>query len=396
MMDPTTSAASHAAAIADNAVAERYAAAAENREAALCCPITYDAQLLDKLPQEIIDKDYGCGDPTSYVRTGDTVLDLGSGGGKLCYIAAQMVGGQGRVIGVDCNPTMLALARKYQSEMANRLGFANVEFHFGRIQDLALDLDQFNTGLSKIKTTEPERSIEVLDLMRSLRHKQPMIASESVDCVISNCVLNLVNPEDRKQLFREIYRVLKSGGRAAISDIVCDEDVPAEMQGNGQLWSGCISGAWREDRFLAEFSEAGFYGVTIDNYQAEPWQVIGGLEFRSATIMAYKGHEGPGWERNQAVIYQGPFEHVKDDDGHIYKRGQRVAVCEKTFNILMREPYAGMFVPIEPLHQVPADEATPCDCSRTQLRTPRETKGLDYHETRIRDAGVCDSNSGCC
>ncbi len=118
-------------------VRERYSAAAQTAQAELCCPVDYDARLLKLLPPEIVEKDYGCGDPSRYVRTGDTVLDLGSGGGKICYLAAQIVGNGGRVIGVDMNDDMLALARKYQPEMAQRLGSDRVRFVKGYIQDLA-------------------------------------------------------------------------------------------------------------------------------------------------------------------------------------------------------------------------------------------------------------------
>jgi len=96
------------------AVRERYSAASQQRAADLCCPVSYDARYLEALPRELIERDYGCGDPSKHVRPGETVLDLGSGGGKICYIAAQVVGPQGRVIGVDCNDDMLALARKHQ------------------------------------------------------------------------------------------------------------------------------------------------------------------------------------------------------------------------------------------------------------------------------------------
>ena len=380
----------------DAAVAERYAAAAKEREPALCCPVEYDARLLEMLPTEIVEKDYGCGDPSAYVRPGDTVLDPGSGGGKLCYMAAQIVGAEGRVIGVDCNQDMLGLARKYRDEMAKKLGYANVEFHYGRIQDLQLSLDEFNEQLNGLAQDAPDRPVAVLDLMRSLREESPMIADNSVDCVISNCVLNLVNPDDRRQLFREIHRVLKRGGRAAISDIVSDETVPEDMQRDGHLWSGCISGAWREDLFVEEFINVGFYGAAIDKYQSEPWQTINGIEFRSATIVAYKGKEGACMDRNQAVIYKGPFEQVKDDDGHIYRRGRRMAVCEKTYDILMNGPYAGMFLPVDPLEEVPLEKAPTFDCSRSKLRSPRETKGLDYDATHVSDEGVCEPGSGCC
>src|SRR6266436_4873623 len=99
----------------EEAVRERYSAGAHVPEAALCCPVLYDPRYLAAIPAEVLERDYGCGDPTPYVRPGDTVLDLGSGGGKVCFIAAQIVGPQGRVIGVDCNREMLALARRHQS-----------------------------------------------------------------------------------------------------------------------------------------------------------------------------------------------------------------------------------------------------------------------------------------
>ena len=222
-----------------------------------------------------------------------------------------------------------------------------------------------------------------------------MIKSNSVDCVISNCVLNLVDPDDRIALFREIHRVLRKGGRAAISDIVSDEDVPTEMQADGHLWSGCISGAWREDLFMKQFEEAGFYGVQLDKYQDEAWQVINGIEFRSITVMAYKGKEGSCLERNQAVVYKGPFKQIQDDDGHVYRRGERVAVCEKTYQILMREPYAGQFLAIDPSEEILLDDAQEFDCSRAKKRHPRESKGMDYNETRVSSEGVCGPGNCC-
>src|SRR5262245_15409725 len=99
----------------DEAVRERYSAAAHQSEPALCCSVSYDQRYLDVIPTEIIERDYGCGDPSRHVRRGEVVLDLGSGSGKICYIAAQVVGPSGRVIGVDCNDEMLALARRHQT-----------------------------------------------------------------------------------------------------------------------------------------------------------------------------------------------------------------------------------------------------------------------------------------
>src|SRR5439155_9502124 len=124
---------------------------------------------------------------------------------------------------------------------------------------------------------------------------------------VSNCVLNLVEPRAKRQLFGEIFRVLKRGGRAVISDIVSDEDVPDHLQNDPELWSGCISGALTEEAFLKAFSEAGFYGIRILKFDEKPWRAVEGIEFRSVTIEAWKGKQGPCFERNQAVIYKGPF-----------------------------------------------------------------------------------------
>ncbi|MDA1232972.1 MAG: methyltransferase domain-containing protein, partial [Planctomycetota bacterium] len=286
-------------------VYERYAAASHRVEAALCCPVQYVGQYLKAIPQEVIDKDYGCGDPSTYVNDGDTVLDLGSGAGKLCYIMAQVVGPKGRVIGVDCNTEMLALARKYRQEVARNTGYSNVDFRYGMIQDLRLDLELLNDRLTQHPVNSSAAWLAGRHLEEQLRTEQPLIESDSVDCVVSNCVLNLVRQQDRHQLFNEIFRVLKRGGRAVISDIVSDETVPDHMQKDGYLWSGCLSGAFREDLFLAAFANAGFHGISIVKRQSDPWQTIEGIEFRSMTVVAWKGKQGPCLERNQALVYKG-------------------------------------------------------------------------------------------
>lgn len=376
----------------ETAVLERYQAGAKEVQPTLCCPTEYEGNYIDNLPQEIVEKDYGCGDPTRYVAAGETVVDLGSGAGKNCYIIAQKVGAEGRVIGVDFNDDMLSLARKYQEEMAAKLGYQNTSFVKGKIQDLSLNLDLLNSWLK----ANPVNSIDGITALEAesdrLRKQQPLIADNSVDVVISNCVLNLVRPQDKKQLFREIHRVLKRGGRAVISDIVCDEEPTPEILNDPELWSGCIAGAFREDEFLEMFEETGFYGVEILVRQEQPWQVVGGIEFRSVTVRAYKGKEGPCLERNQAVIYKGPWKQVKDDDGHTLHRGQRMAVCDKTFKIYTNEnsPYRKDLLPLEPLAEIPLESAGVFDCRRSQVRHPRETKGADYR------VNIDNSDEGCC
>lgn len=244
---------------AESATRDRYAAAAHAPEAALCCPVQYDPRFLAAIPAEVIEKDYGCGDPSAFVKSGETVLDLGSGTGKICFIAAQVVGPEGRVIGVDMTDDMLEVARRNAPVVAENIGYANVEFRKGRIQDL--------------ETTEPP------------------IASDSIDVVVSNCVLNLVETPEKRRLFEEIFRVLRPGGRAVISDIVSDQEVPQHLQNDPVLWSGCISGAFVEDGFTAAFAAAGFDDIELLKRDEEPWQTVEGIEFRSVTVRAWKSQE---------------------------------------------------------------------------------------------------------
>lgn len=382
----------------DAAVRDRYAAAARTPEAALCCPTRYAPEFLRALPDEIVAKDYGCGDPSQWVQAGETVVDLGSGAGKICYILAQKVGTSGRVVGIDVNDEMLALARRYERTMAERLGYANVSFRKARIQDLGLDLEQLDGWLQR----HPVRDLAGLEAMRAeearLRRELPAVADGFADVVVSNCVLNLVRPEDKVALFADMFRVLKRGGRAVISDIVCDEAPTVAMQNDPALWSGCVSGAFLEDQFLAAFLAAGFHGVEILERAVHPWQVVDGIEFRSVTVQAWKGKQGPCLERNQAVIYRGPWSSVQDDDGHTFRRGERTAVCDKTYRLLTAAhgPYGGEFEPVPPRREVPLAEAAEFACRGTFVRDPKVTKGGGVPSPQAAGPGEGCVAPGCC
>ena len=240
-----------------DAVQRRYGAAALEKEACLCTPVGFDPTLLKVIPPEVVERDYGCGDPTRWVRCGDRVLDLGSGSGKNAFICAQVVGASGSVTGIDRNADMLSLSRSASSAVAEAIGFANVNFLEGAIEALdASDADG-----------------------------QPLVADASVDVVLSNCVLNLVNPDQRSRLLNNIKRVLAPSGRVAISDIVCDRPVPLHLQQDPDLWSGCISGAWQEDAFLEAFCQLGFGQVRYVDRSAEPWRVVESINFYAVTLV---------------------------------------------------------------------------------------------------------------
>ena len=365
-------------------VGERYSEGAKAREEALCCPVDYDASLLKLLPQEIIDRDYGCGDPSRYVREGDVVLDLGSGGGKICYMAAQLVGDKGKVIGVDMTDDMLALARKHQKAMADKLGGDRVEFKKGYIQDLALSVDALEQKLQSTPVTSAADLSELENWKNQQRLEQPMIADNSVDLVISNCVLNLVDKKDRVQMIKGIFRVLKPGGRVAISDIICDESVPENLQQDASLWSGCISGAFQEQEFLQVFLDAGFVAVSYDKWDEQPWQVVEGIEFRSATLMATKPSKDNLYDAGQALIYKGPYQQVNDDLGNVFPRGQRIAVSKRTFDLMLSGPYSDDFIALSPQESINLG----CFCKPAgTIRPVSENKG-GQHTGNV--------STGCC
>ncbi|MCI0654171.1 MAG: methyltransferase domain-containing protein [Methylococcaceae bacterium] len=368
----------------ENSVLERYSKGAESAQPSLCCAVDYDRELLRILPEEIIEKDYGCGDPSRFIRAGEVVLDLGCGSGKICYIAAQLVGERGAVIGVDMNDDMLALARKYQSEMARKIGSDRVSFHKAYIQDLKLDLEAVDRYLSD----RPIRNATDLARFNAWKSEQrtqfPLIKDNSVDLVVSNCVLNLVDEDGKRNLLDEIFRVTKPGGRVAIADIVSDEAVPDQLKADPVLWSGCISGAMQEQSFIRAFVKAGFHGVCIAKWDDSPWQTVKGIEFRSVTVTAFKGRGNDCLDRGQAVIYRGPFSQVHDDDGHHYPRGERIAVCERTYNMLS-ERYPDDFIEISPAH--PMEPRTWCAAAGT-TRPAGETKG-GMHRQNVPGGACC-------
>src|SRR5947208_14046181 len=181
-------------------IRQRYAAGAKERAEKLCCPVDYQSEHLKVIPPEVVERDYGCGDPSRYLREGQTVVDLGSGTGKICFIAAQIVGPKGKVIGVDMTDEMLEVARRNAPIVAERIGYANVEFRKGRIQDLALDLEFLDRELRRTPITNAASFLAADELAEELRVKHPLIVSDSVDVVVSNCVLNLVEPKSKRQL----------------------------------------------------------------------------------------------------------------------------------------------------------------------------------------------------
>jgi len=151
-----------------------------------------------------------------------------------------------------------------------------------------LDLEKLNAELTGNIIDGLEGFFVAEQTAARLRAESPMVSSQSIDVVVSNCVLNLIDPVDKQQMFDELFRVLKPAGRAVISDIVSSDDVPVNPQDDPELWSGCISGALLEDKFLHAFADAGLEPIRIFSRSQDPWQNVREIEFRSMTIEAIK------------------------------------------------------------------------------------------------------------
>jgi SAM-dependent methyltransferase len=246
------------------AVKERYTAIAESKscgcgsgEGGSCCGggdpkqaaelIGYNVKELGEIPQEAI-LGLGCGSPVAYVglKPGETVLDLGSGGGIDVFLAAKKVGTKGRVIGIDMNEAMI----KRASEAAEEYGFKNVEFRLGEIEEMPVEDD-------------------------------------TVDAIISNCVINL--SPDKSQVFHEAHRVLKPGGRITVSDIVTEGAIPEEIRRDLDSWASCVSGALPQEEYLKDIEAAGFNKpkiLTESYYDTSEYNID--FKVKSVTVEAYK------------------------------------------------------------------------------------------------------------
>ena len=288
-------------------VSERYARAVTTGEQ-MCCPTGYNFDdLRSFVPEEVLRVSYGCGTPAGLatVRPGETVLDIGSGGGIDCFEAARRVGPTGRVVGVDMTDEMLALARRNAPIVAANLGYpaSNVEFRKGQAENLPVE-------------------------------------DGAIDLIISNCVINLA--PDKAKVFREMFRIIKPGGRFTISDIVADQPVPQYLIHDAQKWGDCLSGALPAWEYLAGLVQRGFLGV--HQMKFSPWSVIDGIHFFSLTLTGYKLRETAELDGIKFATLVGPFSRAVDELGQAYHRGKPEPVSARTAQLLKSPPFQRLFL----------------------------------------------------
>ncbi len=288
-------------------VSDRYAKAASAGEQ-MCCPTSYDmGHLKTFIPEEVLKISYGCGTPAGLktVQAGETVLDIGSGGGIDCFEASRLVGPTGRVIGIDMTDTMLEIARKNAVVVAANLGYpaSNVEFRKGLADAMPMEAD-------------------------------------TIDLIISNCVINLA--PDKRKVFQEMYRVAKPGGRFTISDIVSDQIVPQYLVHDTQKWGDCLSGALTLTDYMNGMTAAGFLGIHLVKFS--PWRVIDGIHFFSVTLTGYKLPPAPTASSIRYATLRGPFSRSMDERGTTYQRGIPQPITPEKVLLLNIPPFADHFL----------------------------------------------------
>ena len=289
-----------------------------------CCPIDtlaeYLKPLVARVHNEVQEKFYGCGSPIPYDITGCTVLDLGCGSGRDVYTLSQLVGKDGHVIGVDMTENQLAVAKKHLDYHMDSFGFTtpNVTLHHGFIEDL----------------------------------QASGIADQSVDIVVSNCVINLSS--NKEAVFREIFRILKPGGELYFSDIVTNRRIPDHLTTDPVLVGECLGGALYTEDLRRTLASAGFIdhrtvnksAVALHNPEVE--QKAGMIDFYSVNIRTFKCEfEDVCEDYGHVACYQGTISHTPHqfvlDNHHLFKTGKPVRVCGNTAKMLSETRYRRHF-----------------------------------------------------
>lgn len=270
-----------------------------------------------------------------------------------------------------------------------------------RLLDLA-DLRRDGAGVEAVLGGAPLRDLDLyLALEERLQQRfqsSPAVADQGVDRLVLDFTLNRIDEAAQPRLLAEAMRVLRRGGRLLCAVLVADEPVAQRLTLRGAP-AGPGLRVPTEGALLSAFETAGFHGITLHHAGdavLQPLDRVGEVDVHLLLVEAFNGKQGPCFELGQAVIYRGPWREVRDDDGHVYPRGARVAVCAKTYELLMRAPFEGAFIGVRSVNEPPLAEAALFDCSTPALRHPRVSKGFEPFVGAQAPASACAPGSGCC
>ncbi|MCI5133460.1 MAG: methyltransferase domain-containing protein, partial [Candidatus Electrothrix sp. EH2] len=280
-----------------SSVREFYSAAAQQAKTEIVNPFNPAGDLEKYIPEEAKEKSYGCGSPVKDAapRQGETVVDLGSGSGVECFLAAAEVGASGRVYGIDMTDAMLKLACKAKQQVVADLGYDNIEFRKGYLEEIPLD-------------------------------------DASADVVISNCVINL--SPDKRRTYLEILRILKPGGRLVVSDVVSDQAVSAAIKNSHKYRGECLGGAMQQDDLVTMLEDCGFTSVYL--HKRYPYREVDNNRFYSLTYEAGKAGKVGSLEEEEQVrcLFRGPAPALETISGRCLERGRITEIPRQEAELL--------------------------------------------------------------
>ena len=339
-------------------ILDTYSKAAHETRKDLCCGVDYrdefPAEDLKHIPDEVLERNYGCGIPSELktLEPGRTVMDLGPGFGRDCFIAARKVGAEGRVFGLDMNEDMLRQARRFQPQVSEGLGYDNIRFLQGQF-DIEIPLED-----------------------------------NSVDVILSNCVNNLAT--DKETAYSEMFRVLRPGSKLSFADIVSYQPLPLKLQQNERAWADCVAGVLSFQQLSEMLNQAGFHGVTLtplylwsageqlqrtyfdlgdegsNGLSDEEADEVRAVRLYSVAVESFKPVVDPKGEcywKGQYAIFHGPGVSMQldPDPDHVFQVGTLKEVCEKTATILKSDPFNSHFTVFEPQGEVEPRACLPED-----------------------------------
>ncbi len=279
--------------VGHSSVREFYGQAALTANTDILNPLAPAQDAADFVPDSAKEHSYGCGSPVTdgAPQKGETLVDLGSGAGIECFMASDSVGKSGRIYGIDMTDEMLRLANDAKAEVAGRLGYQNVEFKKGFLEQIPL-------------------------------------GDELADVVISNCVINL--SPDKRMTYQEIYRILKPGGRLVVSDIITDTAIPATIRNNVRYRGECLGGAMQQEELVAMMGAAGFTSIRF--IKRFPYRQVEGMDFFSLTYEAVKPVIMP--DEQVQVIYRGPHGAIYTESGALLVKGRVSVITAQEASLL--------------------------------------------------------------